>query len=285
MSKQAAEEQIRQRAAELLEAGEVAAFIGWEAARMPNRTTPLICFSSAHTERLVFTDYCVNNLATIVLELKARGRVGLVVRGCDARAINRLLHDNQISREQVYLIGVGCPGMKDHKTDRLLCMCLLCEHKHACVYDDFIGEPVVEGESEARLAGVKFVEAMERQARQDFFNEAYSKCIRCYACRNVCPCCTCRSCFADCAEGWLGKECNLNNNRYYGVIRAFHIADRCIDCGECERVCPANLPLMALNRKMAADMAGLFGACDGGASPENPDVLVTYDLADLEEFM
>lgn len=43
-----------------------------------------------------------------MLEQKDKGRVGLIARGCESRAINRLIADNQLKREDVYLIGIPC---------------------------------------------------------------------------------------------------------------------------------------------------------------------------------
>ena len=42
-----AQDIIRTRAKELLESGEIATFIGWEAGRFTNQTTPLVITSSA----------------------------------------------------------------------------------------------------------------------------------------------------------------------------------------------------------------------------------------------
>ncbi len=280
------QDQIRARAAELLESGEVAAFIGWEAARFENWTTPLICLAPEDAQRLVFNKYCANTLAKYVRDLKNRGKVALVVRGCDSRGINRMIEDNQITRDDVYLIGVGCPQMKDRETGAVLNKCRYCEHRNPVVYDELIGEPVEETPPADRFEQATLVEGMDRIARQNLFDSAYEKCIRCYACRNVCPCCTCRTCFVNQRNvGWLGKQNNLTENRFYGLIRAFHISDRCIECGECERVCPMNLPLMALNRKLVKDMNGLFGEYESGMTTDNPDVMRTYKLDDLEEFM
>lgn len=280
------QEQLRTRAHELLEQGEVCAFIGWEAGRFAHQTTPLVCFAPEDTQRLVFDEYCVNTLAKYVLDLKARGKVGLCVRGCDSRAVNRMLQDNQITRDDVYLVGLPCPQMKDRKTDTVLNKCANCSHRNPVVYDELIGEPVEETPPEDRYGQATIVEGMDASARQDFFDSAWEKCIRCYACRNVCPCCTCRTCFVDQRNvGWLGKQNNLTENRFYGLIRAFHISDRCIECGECERACPMNLPLMALNRKLVKDMNDLFGEYESGLDAQNPDVLRNYRLDDLEEFM
>ena len=62
---------------------------------------------------------------------------------------------------------------------------------------------------------------------------------RCYACRNVCPACNCRECIFDRSQsGWCGKQMNRSENMFFAITRAMHVAGRCIECGECERVCP-----------------------------------------------
>ena len=280
------QERVRARAAELLDSGEVAVFVGWEAGRFENQTTPLICYNAKDAQRLVFNEYCVNNTAKYAKEQKTRGRVGLCVRGCDSRAVNRLIQDNQLKREDVYLIGLPCPKMKDRKTDAELNKCKSCRHRNPVVFDELLGEPVEETPPEDRYGQATYVEGLDQAQRAEFFDDAWSKCIRCYACRNVCPCCSCRECFVDQRHvGWLGKQNNLTENRFYGLIRAFHISDRCIECGECERVCPMNLPLMALNRKLVKDMNELFGEYESGLDAQRPDALHSYRLDDLEEFM
>ena len=280
------QEKLRRRARELLESGEVATFIGWEAHRFEHKTTPLIFTDPAWADRLVFNEYCVNTIAKYAIEAKAKGKVGLCVRGCDSRAVNRMIQDNQLTRDDVYLIGLACPGMKDAGTDELLSKCSYCLHKNPLVFDEMIGSEVAEGAATPRWTAVEQIEALDRVARSEYFDNMFSKCLRCYACRNVCPCCTCKTCFVDSRRvAWQGKQNNLNENRFYGITRALHIADRCIECGECERVCPMELPLMTLNRKLIKDMNDLFGANESGLDTENPDALRNYKLDDLEEFM
>lgn len=278
---------LRRRAHELLESGEVATVIGWEAGRFHGQTTPLITADPDAADRLVYDEYCVNTLAKYVLDVKGAGRVALCVRGCDSRAVNRMVSDNQFTREQVYLLGLPCSGMKDRSAGLELPKCVACRHHDPVVYDEMLGEPTEAPLPEGRFAEVERIEALDRGEREKYFDSLFSRCIRCYACRDVCPCCTCRECFVDQRrEGWLGKQNNLTENRFYGLTRVMHVGDRCIECGECERVCPMDLPLMVLNRKVIRDINELFGEHEAGMEVgEVKDPLGTYRLDDVEEFM
>ncbi len=286
----ATQEAIRKRSAELLEAGEVVRVIAWGSGRFANQTSPLFVSAAADAEKIIFNDYCVNTLAKYVLSEKVDGKIAVCVRGCDARGINRMIADNQLTRDEVYLLGVPCQGMKDRETDEVLPKCLTCTHHNPVVYDELLAEAVAEI-PEADVAGLRYseieaVEAMDREQRLAYFNEIFNSCIRCYACREVCPVCTCRECFVDqLRAGWQGKQNNLNENRFYNLIRVFHIGDRCVECGECARACPMGLPLMELNRKWIKDLDELFAAGEEGLSDEPDNSLGQYKTDDIEEFM
>ena len=286
MTMQETQQALRKRVAELLENGTVVTFLGWESGRFANQTTPIVISDPAQAEKLVWNEYCVNTLAKYTRDLAHRGRVGVVVRGCDSRGIVRLINDKEITREDVYLIGVGCPGMRDMQGNPLK-KCRECRHQNAVLFDEFLGDTVDEVTPDGRFAEVEAIEAMSQKERAAYFESVYSKCIRCYACRDVCPCCTCRECFVDARrEDWVGKQNNLPENRFYGITRVMHIGDRCIECGECERVCPMDLPLMTMNRKVIRDMNELFGTFESGMEIGEPkEKLMTYEISDPEEFM
>lgn len=282
----AIEDKIRIRTKELLESGEVAEVIGWGKGRFENQTSPLFIKDPSRVDELVYNDYCVNTLGKYAYQMKGDGKIALCVRGCDARAINRMLSDKALNREDVYLLGIPCEGMRDRKTNEVLKKCQECRHHNPVVYDELLGEEVEFPLPENRFVEVEAIEQMSTQERADYFDTVFSKCIRCYACRDVCPCCTCNQCFVDQREAdWQGKQSNIPENRFFGLTRAFHVGDRCIECGECERVCPMGLPLMSLNRKLIKDMNTLFGEFEAGMGDEGPDVLRTYKLDDVEEFM
>ena len=68
----------------------------------------------------------------------------------------------------------------------------------------------------------------------------------------------------------------------FHIIRAFHVAGRCTDCGECSRVCPQNIPLHLFNRKFISDYDSLYGEFQAGADTETPGPLTAFTFEDVE---
>jgi formate dehydrogenase subunit beta len=278
---------MREIAKNLLEKGEVNYIIGWEKGRFPNQSPPAFITSVEDVGRLVWDEYCLAGTVKYLLDDKyPTGKIGVFVRGCDARAFNRLLQDNQITRENYYLIGIPCTGMKDPATGQKAKKCNECTYPNPVVFDQLIGEKVAEDPKLERFNEVKELENKSPDERYNYWAKQYDKCIRCYACRNACPACNCRECYVDqYLVGWQGKQNNRAENQVYGLTRALHIADRCIECGECERVCPMDIPLMKLNRKLIKDIHELFGSHEAAVDLEEKPALGTYKVDDPEEFM
>lgn len=279
------EKKLRETAARLLGSGEIRYFIGWGATRFPDRTTPLFISSPSEAEKLVFNEHCCNTLAKYLLDDRfPLGRIGLCVRGCDSRAVNRLLKDQQIRRENIYLVGIPCSGMREN--GKTLDKCRKCMHPNPVIYDELLGSPVEERPIPDRFEDVEAMENLSAAERYAYWKKEFTRCIRCYACRNVCPACNCVECYVDqYRTGWQGKQNNCAANQNYGLTRAFHVGDRCIECGECERVCPMHLPLMKLNRKLVKDINEMFGDFEGGMDDTAPNALGTFLKDDMDQFM
>jgi len=294
------QEQMRSLAKELLINGTVKGVLGWEEGTFWYQATPCYITDPIECDKLIFNDYCQANLSKYLLEHRyEEGKIALFVKGCDSRAFNRLLQDNQISREKAYLIGIPCEGMKDHKKAALFeeegiattavplnKTCQICRYPNPVVYDVLLGEPITPRVIERDYTYVNALEELSNEQRYEFWQNEHSKCIRCYACRNVCPACNCRNCiFTDSKSGWISKDVNVAENQFYAITRATHVAGRCIECGQCEMVCPVDIPIMLMNQKYIKDINELFGDYDAGIDVDTPTPLGHYKLDDPEEFM
>ncbi|MFP3880017.1 MAG: Coenzyme F420 hydrogenase/dehydrogenase, beta subunit C-terminal domain [Dehalococcoidia bacterium] len=315
--------ELQTKVKELLEAGTIGQFIGYETGSDSLRVTPCFLKSGEEASRLVWGPLCVNNLAKYLLDFKnVPGKVGIILKGCDSRSVVELLKENQIDREKVFIVGVPCTGIVDREkllevmgvsSDEMVTVedegesfvvtlkdgkqrvdkekvlrdeCLVCRYPSPVIYDVLVGKPV----SSLPWVGddysmVKEQEALSSEEKAAYWNRELSQCIRCYACRNICPACTCSECIFDKkAPRWISKANDVSENLVYHLIRVFHVAGRCVDCGECERACPMNIPLRSLNEKVEKDLLELFDYVAGVDVDQRPP-LTTYQVGDLDEFL
>ncbi len=148
------------------------------------------------------------------------------------------------------------------------------------VYDLLIGEPP-QGNIKDDFADIAKLEAMTPAERVAFWLKQYDRCIRCYACRQVCPGCYCNVCMFERDDSlWVGIATGVKEKEFFQLGRAYHLAARCIGCNECERVCPMELPISLLNRKLAKEVQELF-SFRAGVEPVKAPLLTM--LAEGEE--
>jgi len=134
----------------------------------------------------------------------------------------------------------------------------------------------------------KKVNEFEKKPLKDkweYWEKQFDKCIRCYACRNACPLCYCKECMVDQLNPqWVRRSVNLSENTAWNLLRAFHLAGRCIGCGQCERACPMDMPLMELNKKIEKEIREMF-EYEAGVNAEEKPLLAMFKPDDPEEFI
>ncbi len=273
-------EALRKRCRELLEQQAVAMVVGWRETAL-GVAQPAFVTTPAQADTLIFDDRCGHNIANYLQKVKHRGKVAVIAKGCDLRSILSLVKERQLDRKQLLILGVGCEGIRENGS--LSDSCTTCRYPNPVIFDEMIGERVPEHEPETdRLAEFERLSADERwqQLSQDV-----SRCIRCYACRQVCPNCYCPVCFVDSnLPQWVGKTPQLSDNMVFHLMRALHMAGRCVECGACARACPMGIDLMKFNRKVARIVRDRFGAV-AGTNPDEPVALTAFSPDDKQEFI
>ncbi|MFO7801540.1 MAG: 4Fe-4S dicluster domain-containing protein [Desulfovermiculus sp.] len=288
--------------------------IGWKQGFDPLHATPHFMRTEQDVDQLIFNPLCVQNPATYLPGMKDK-KIGVLVKGCDNRSVVELLQENLIKRENLVIFGLPCSGAVDLKKvkdelgswgrvtevsfadgkmevttadgsstlelkDLLLPKCqtnpysapVLCDHSFV---QDKESAPCGQGES----ASLQALEAMTLEQRFDYWQYHLDRCIRCYACRNACPMCVCRDhCIADTREPhWLSQETGVEQKWMFQLIHAMHLAGRCTECGECERACPMDIPILSLRQKLNRETKELFDY-EAGVDPEGVPPLLTFKV-------
>ena len=309
-----------EKASELLSNGTVSCVLGWRKGEFGYDQTPSV-FKSVDEmkESFVFDDFSGANFSKYLVARtqKLEGKILVFLKPCDTYSFNQLLTEHRFDREKVYAVGIPCEGMVDvskvkaisgegitsvsvdgdnilvntlysanpvtvDKNSVLQERCVNCKSKKHVAYDELIGE---DGDviSSNRFDEVERLEKMSADERFAFWQNELSRCIRCNACRDACPACTCEKCvFDNPNSGVENKAPNSFEEKLFHIIRAFHVAGRCTDCGECSRVCPQNIPLHLLNRKFIKDINSFYGEYQAGAEVGSRAPLVNYTTEDIE---
>ena len=275
---------IQDEAYKLLASEQVSCVVGYEVGPR-GRTRPAFVYKPDDVGRLVWNQACTHNLTTYLRskltgdarqKTENKSRVAVVVKPCDSRSVNVLLAENRFEREQVHLIGIACDGVQEGagfgKTNgRYQNRCLTCTERNPIVYDTLIGEPPVIEDIPTAGSPVSRLESISVAQRMEFWLSQFDRCIRCYACRQACPVCDCPTCLYERDDSlWAGMNIELNEKRTFHLGRAYHLAGRCVGCDECERVCPMDIPISLLNRKLAREVEVTFGYRAGLAVTPSP---------------
>lgn len=296
------ENELRNAIRDLFAQGKIDAAIGYGRVGVDGAVGAVFVTSPDEVDQLIWNDECRQNLAVHLTrpEIKALGKLAIVVKPCDARAVVVLANESQIKREELQVIGMVCEGVKlanpDGTTaDKLYPKCLSCVEHAAKHVDILIGSAEKAAEldqanagsadkvgNQARLAELR---AMTTEERFAFWRNEFSRCVRCYACRQSCPLCYCNRCVADKNRPTrIDTSSSLKGNFAWNILRAFHLAGRCVGCGACASACPAGIELDLLNLTLA-NAAKEYFDYTAGAEPGVGPLIGSYSPEDKEEFI
>ncbi|WP_224984005.1 4Fe-4S dicluster domain-containing protein [Geomonas agri] len=295
---QAITEAIRKEAVQILKDETVVGVVGYLPGRRKGTASPALVTTVEEAEKLIFSPACVNNLSVYLTKAKKgvlkQGKVGIVAKGCDMRALAGLMTESQLQREDLFIIGVVCPGVYGFGVERTgtVTEANIARKCRECTVHMPEGADVAAG-THAELADLTpeeaeemaRIEAMPQAERWAFWKEHFSRCIRCMACRQVCPFCYCEQCLCDKNRPQAVESSpRPAGNMAWHLVRAMHLAGRCGGCAECERVCPMDIPLNLLNRRMAQELKELYDF-EAGLTPVEKGPLNEYKENDDQSFI
>ena len=295
------ENTLRQKARELLEKGEVKVVIGYGWNKRKTHTTPVFITKPQDVEKLIFNPLCVNNLSLYLTrkfpDIKALGKPAIVAKGCDIKTIAVLISESQLKREDVVILGMSCNGVVykqelwkgELKPEIMPTKCHNCDVRNPHIADIIIGEKVnfTPPDTPAGMVfdKIRDLDKKSGEERWGFWIEHFNRCIKCYACRQICPLCYCDRCIAEKnMPQWIETSAHPRGNLAWNLKRAMDLTGRCSFCGECERACPVNIPLNLVNQKLALVVKDAFGHKAGYDEKVHPPMIV-FNMEDQEDFI
>ena len=264
-------EELRNKSKELLAAGAVKVVIGYGKGTGDSRR-PIFVRAAERVNDLVVDAACTQNLATYLTkaEVRALGRMAIVAIPSTLRSILQLAAEKQLREENVLALGILDGKLRELATFDAI------EEAVATVPDAI---------SEVDQKLIDKLTAMSVTDRRAFWAEELGRCVKCYACRSSCPMCYCERCTMDCNRPqWIPVASHAIGNLEYHMVRAMHLAGRCVQCGTCGAACPVGIPVHLLTFFAEQSVRRQFGQ-KGGASAKLDYAMSTFKPDDKETFI
>jgi formate dehydrogenase subunit beta len=95
-----------------------------------------------------------------------------------------------------------------------------------------------------------------------------SRCIKCYSCIENCP-----VCFKPAEEiakkSYMVQPGQVPPNPMFHMRRFAHISDSCVNCGQCEELCPVEIPMALFSHAIRAEQDSFFASKFGKPAYSN----------------
>jgi ferredoxin len=260
------------KAQELLETQAVSVVIGYGLSKNGN-VRAVFPRNAEDCKQLIYNENCNQNLAIYLMkhEIKHMGKRAVVATVPVMRTILQVASEQQLTEEDVVILPISPEGK-------------LLDFNGFKAMEDYLASQEV-GLKESELAVLAKLEGMSMQERWDYWQTELSRCFKCYACRAACPMCYCTRCFVEVnTPQWIPISANEIGNFEWHMLRGIHLAGRCINCGECGRACPLEIPIHLFTYKMVTDVKADFDVT-AGLKSDMPSLLSSYNTDDKETFI
>jgi formate hydrogenlyase subunit 6/NADH:ubiquinone oxidoreductase subunit I len=263
---------IAEKAKQLLDNKTADVVIGY-CVNKSGKSRPVFITDSSATGQLDFNQNCTQNLAVYLTkhEVKHMGKMAIIATIPVMRSILMLISERQLTSDQIVVIGIG-------KDEQIL------DFENVEVMQNFVDKTDMRNPEKDRIL-LENLSKMNLEERFGYWENELSKCIKCYACRQACPMCYCNRCAVECNQPqWIPVQANPHGNFDWHILRAMHLAGRCISCGQCGDACPVDIPCHLLTMHMVDTVHEKFGVY-AGTSEKMDSVLSSYKPNDKETFI
>ncbi|MCL2111298.1 MAG: hypothetical protein FWH32_03430 [Clostridiales bacterium] len=266
---------IRSVCEKLLNSNDVEVIVAYRGGGVEGMQIPYFAKTPEDVQNIEWGDRCYQNIAPYVHGLSKK--VGILAKPCDARILTQYITEQQIKRDDVYIIGVDCVGMVDENGDPRP-GCPDCMVRKPPIYDEYIKDDRVDSLDLSPPAS----EDGGLEANFERFRKEIDKCIMCYACRQACYGCYCKTCFIDRdLPDWQPAEIDAGTKMTFHMGRTMHLAGRCVECGACEASCESGVNVRYIIKEVTKFIEDEYGY-SAGMDPEQVPALLVNKFDDRE---
>jgi ferredoxin len=264
--------ELHDKVRQLLESKTINLFIGYQNG-IGNKVSACFVSSSEQIEKLIYNEDCLRNLIVYFHkpEIKKFSKIGIMANISTLKAILQLASENQIKDEQLVVLIVTQDG-------KIVELANFQEIEEFVSVNPQIIAPFVRPK-------IQELNNLPREEKWNYWVAELSNCIKCYACRAACPMCYCTQCTVESNQPqWIPVASHAQGNLEWQLLRVMHLAGRCINCGECARACPVEIPLGLLTTKMNDDIEAMFGQ-KSGMKADAKYALSSFKVEDKDNFI
>jgi formate dehydrogenase subunit beta len=261
-------DEVKSKVKTLLESGDINGVLGLRS--IHSHVQPFLFTKEEELEDLVLNPkYSLSKIVKLLQREYPEQKIGVVARGCDEKALIELAKRNHVVLDKIHIIGVACTE----------------EEAKDCACKTPYPQKIDVGKKVNGIDSNELAENLKKKSlkeRFDFWMRMFQRCMKCYGCRDACPVCNCDFCMLEKHE-WVGGGALPPEHPTFHYIRIYHMTEKCVGCGECEKACPVEIPLASLQKILREDVFELFDYVTGLDVNDKSPLISTLEDVPLKE--